>query len=398
MGTQVEYQSNISVINRIICGKYWLSDTDDFVHTVKEISQNFGIKAHEVTQIAQKNAYLIVYGYQCIDCNKTNHSHTRNEFKQLKLGDWRCAQCRKIYDEKRCREFKQFSLERNRLRERYRKVVIKALEHHEVSQMANIPCLDKLNTVDSLLLVATIESLGSKALTTTKPLCSDPTLPLTPTISMDKKILKHLFELNLLLLNPEENYHWVDINKDGHLEINYYRATFKLAHDAGSLMQLTMKVRSNQKQSRLIEDIKFRQWCQDIQLAECENHLFDQITLEHLILNVDEKMLYLFQSGLASYSVADMCRIITKAAKILDTALLNLSTTKIQALTVFYKSMESNLNKLRDGRWQRRTYKHDIFDPQSAISKVLFKYGLGIKDFGFNYTLNEMFDLNNDQN
>jgi len=361
METRIEYQSDVTVINRIICARYWLFDTNDFIHTVKEIGQNFGIKAHEVTQVAQKNAYLIVYDYQCIGCNKTSHCHTRNEFRQLKLGDWRCAQCRRIYDEKRYGKFQQFSLERNRVREHHRKVVIKVLEHHKASQMVNIPCLDKLDTVDSLLLVATIESLCSKALTTTEPLCSNSALPLTPTFSMDKKVLKHLFDLNLLFLDPQENYHWVDINKDGHLEINYYRASFEFAHDTESLRQLAVKTKSNQIQSYFIGDIKFQQWCQDIQLAECENHLFDQITLEHLILNVDAKMLYLFQSGLSSYSVADMCRIITKAAKTLDTALLNSSITKAQALTILYESIESGLNKLRDGRWQRQTYKRDIW-------------------------------------
>ncbi|MGP9638176.1 hypothetical protein, partial [Psychrobacter sp. AOP3-A1-26] len=218
-------------------------------------------------------------------------------------------------------------------------------------------------------------------------------LPLTPTFSMDKKVLKHLFELNLLFLNPQENCHWVDINEIGYLKINYYRASFEFAHDAKNLMQLAVKTKFKQKRSYLKEDIKFRQWCQDIQLAECENLLYDQITLEHLILNIDEKMLHLFQSSLTSYSVADMCRIIAKGAKTLDVALLNSSITKMQALSILYKSFESGLNKLRDGRWQRRTYKSDIFDPQSTISTVFFNYGLVIKDFGFNYTLDEMFSL-----
>ncbi|WP_201550713.1 hypothetical protein, partial [Psychrobacter sp. DD43] len=310
MKTKLEYQPNITDINKLICEKYWLRESDKrngFIHTCKKIGQEFGFRHKEISSIAKENSQLVVLDCQCIGCGSTKTCHTRTQLIQLNLDSWRCDVCWEILKKSKIKALLEQHLE-----EEQRQTALEYINNYRNTQLNGVPSITALNDVDKLLFAATIESLGTENLKTTISLRDNLSLPLSPFSGLDQKILNHLFKLNLLLLAPEESYEYININEEQELEIDYHQATFEFAYNTDDITEIMVSAKSRKNINALVAHNQFESWCQQIQLGECLSYLITRSKLNNLAPPIGEKLVSLFRACLSEFSVSVMNYLCTR--------------------------------------------------------------------------------------
>ena len=395
MKTKVDYQSGITETNKLICEKYWLRESDKrsgFIYTCKEIGQEFGFKHQDIPSIVKRNAHLVVLDCQCIDCDKTKICHTRSQLSHLSIDSWQCDECWEVFQERREREYLEYQLEQKRLEEEQRQTVINYVNDYRSTQLAKIPSITTLNEVDSFLLAATIESLGTENLKATISLRDNLSLPLSPFFGLDEKVLHHLFKLNLLVLALEDNYEHVTLNKEQILEIDYHQATFELTYGTEDLTKVMISAKTKKDISVLVSNAQFEIWCQQIQLGECLGYLLTRSKLNGLAPPNGEKLISLLRACLSECSVSVMHYIIWKAVESAAAFVQKPNVTRQHASNSIFGNIERVFSKVSSGSWGCNKSYRGNNHPQSAIGRVFFDYVFGIEDCGFNYSLSELFD------
>jgi len=396
MKTKLEYQLGTADATKLICEKYWLmrrNKPNEFVHTCQEIGQVFGLRPKDISNIAKTNSHLVVLDSQCIDCDKIHICHNRAQFNQFKLGSWRCDLCWKALSKRtiQAQPLLEKPVEKESLEEEQKQVFLEYINSYRTTQLTEIPSVTTLNEVDKLLLAATIESLGTDDLKTTISLHDIHSLPLSPFFWLDEDILQHLFKLNLLLLAPENNFKYININGEQELEIDYQRATFEFAYDTDDLNKVIVAAKSKKNIHALVADIQFRIWCKNIQLGECLNYLATRSNLNYLELSITEKLLSVFRSCLVENSVSVMYYVIYRAVEIAAKSSQTLDSTQKHSSSSISRNIELVFGQVSTGVCRRNSSFRDDSHPQSAMAKLFFDYVFGVEDGGFYHTLDELF-------
>ncbi|MDN3454537.1 hypothetical protein [Psychrobacter sp. APC 3350] len=386
MKTKLEYQLNITEINKGICEKYWLrekANKNSYVFTCKEIGEEYGFKYYEIPKIAKENAHILVLDCQCIDCGVAKNCKTRSELIHLDLDKWRCNKC--------LNELKE---QQERLEQEQYQTVIKGLYRYRAEQEDAIPPFEELGLIDKLLLIAIVESLGCDNLRTTLSLVDNLQKPLSPLYTMDERILEHLFEANVLLLNPLESLDYVNISESGEISINldYSQATFDFAYDAKDITNLRVKVKEQKTINDLFNNAAFRDWCENIQLAECLSYLIEMSRINSLSPPLGDKMMSLLQANLTTYSVAELYRMIWMAVESASSYSNKPNVTTKHASNSIYTILRGNIDKVDNGIWQCKPFSREVNLPKSAISKVFFDDIFKMYDCGFKYMLDALYD------
>jgi len=397
MKTKLEYQSGIADATKLICEKYWLmrrNKPNEFVHTCQEIGQAFGFRPKDISNIAKTNSHLVVLDSQCIDCDKIHICHNRTQFNQLKLGSWRCDICWKALSKRtiQAQPLLEKPVEKESLKEEQKQAFLEYINSHRTTQLTEIPSITTLNEADRLLLAATIESLGTEDLKTTISLDDIQSLPLSPFFWLDEHILQHLYELNLLLLVPEDSFEYININEEQELEIDYQQATFEFAYDTDDLNKVMIAAKSKKDIHALVADNQFRICCKNIQLGECLNYLTTRSRLNNLDPSITEKLLSLFRSCLAENSVSVMHYVIYRAVEMAAKSSQKSNTTQKHPSTYISRNIEQVVSQISTGACRRHNSFRDDSHPQSAMAKLFFDYVFGMEDGGFYYTLDELFN------
>ncbi len=394
MKTKLEYQPDITELDRFVCEKYWLRESDKrtgFTHTCKEIGQEFGFRHQDIPSIVKANAHLVVLDCQCVDCGKSKICHTRSQLIHLKPDSWQCDECWKVFLERREQEHLKYCLEQERLKEEQRQAALEYINDYRGTQLTEVPLVKELNEVDRLLLAATIESIGAENLKTTISLRNNLSLGLSPFFRLDEHILHHLFKLNLLLLVPEENYDYINVNNKREVEIDYHQVSFEFAYGIDDLTKVMVGAKSKKDISALIANSQFESWCQQIQLGECLSYLISRSKLNNLAPPISDKLISLLKACLTECSVSVMHYIIYKSVESAAAYVQKPNITRKHASNSISGNIERIFGKISSGSWHSNKSFRDANHLQSAISKVFFDYVFGIEDCGFYYTLNELF-------
>ena len=395
MKTKLEYQPEATETNKLICEKYWLRESDkrsSYIYTCKEIGREFGLKHQDIPSIVKANAHLVVLDCQCIECGKTKVCYTRSQLTQLKSDSWRCDECWELLQERREKEYLEYCLEQKRLKEEQKQATIEYINGYRDTQLTEVPPITELNEVDRLLLAATVESLGAENLKTTISLRNNRSLALSPFFGLDEHILRHLFELNLLLLVPEDNYEHVTVNDKRELEIDYHQVNFDFAYSTDDLTKIVVSAKAKKNIRTLVANPHFESLCQKIQLGECLSYLITRAELNNLAPPIGEKLLSLFRVCLAECSVSVMHYIIYKAVENAAAFVQKPNITRKHASNSISGNIERVFSKISSGSWYPNKSYRDASHPQSAMAKVFFDYVFGIEDCGFHYTLDELFN------
>ena len=320
--------------------------------------------------------------------------HNRAQFNQLKLGSWRCDICWKALSKRtiQAQPLLEKPVEKESLKEEQKQAFLEYINSYRITQLTEIPSVTTLSEADRLLLAATIESLGTDDLKTTISLHDIQSLPLSPIFLLDEHLLQHLFELNLLLLVPEDNFEYININEEQELEIDYQRATFEFAYDTNDLNKVMVVAKSKKDIHALVADKQFRMWCADIQLAECLNYLTTRTKLNNLEPSITEKLFSIFRSCLAENSVSVVYYVIYRAVEMAAKSSQTLDTTQKHPSSSISSNIELVFGQISTGVCRRNNSFRDDSHPQSAITKLFFDYVFGIEDGGFHYTLDELFN------
>lgn len=397
MKTKVEYQLGITEINKLICEKYWLRESDKrngYVYTCKQIGKEFGLKHSEVSVIAKSNAKLIVLDCQCLECGEPKICYVRGHLTQLKLDNWRCDKCWEIIKKRRMQKFLEQQLEQERLDEEKRQTITDALMDYRAQQEKAISPLEDLSLIDKLLLMAIVESLSSDNLKTSLSLTDNLERPLSPLYTMDETILEHLFKANILLLNPMDSLDYTNITESGEVDINldYAKATFDFAYDANDITSLRVEVKEQKTVNELIDNVIFKDWCENIQLAECVSYLIERARVNGLTPPLGEKMMSLLKASLTTYSVTELISLIWMAVESASSYSNKPNITNKHASNSIYTILQSNIDKVSNGIWKRKKFNRDTNLPESAISKVFFDNVFKVHDGSFKYRLDELFE------
>ena len=395
MKTKLEYQPEATEANKLISEKYWLRDYDKrsgFIYTCKEIGQEFDFKHQDIPSIVKANAHLVVLDCQCIDCGKTKICHTRSQLTQLKPDSWQCKECLEALQERREQEYLEYCLEQERLKGEQKQAALEYIYDYRGTQLTEVPSTTELNEVDKLLLAATIESLGAENLKTTISLRNNLSLALSPFFGLDEDILRHLFELNLLLLVAEENYEHVTLNIKRELEIDYNQVNFDFAYGTDDLTKIVVSAKAKKNIRILVANPQFESLCQKIQLGECLSYLITRAELNNLAPPIGEKLLSLFRVCLAECSVSVMHYIIYKAVESAAAYVQKPNITRKHASNSISGNIERVFGKISSGSWQPNKSYRDANHPQSAMAKIFFDCVFGIEDCGFHYTLDQLFN------
>lgn len=309
METKLEYQSDITETNKLICERYWLREGDKrsgFIYTCKEIGQEFDVKHQDIPSIVKINAHLVVLDCQCIDCGTTKICYTRSQLTRLDLIRWRCDDCRAALEKRMDQEYLEYRLKQDRLAEEKRQTALEYINQCRSIQLSSIPSVTELNDVDKLLLAATVESLGADNIRNTVSLRDNLSLPLSPFSKLDEEILQHLFNRNLLILASENSYEYVTINEEKELEIDFYQAIFEFAYSIENLTKILINAKSQKNTSALVANDQFKNWCEKLQLGECLSYLITRSRLNDLAPPIGDKLISILRSCLAECSVSTM--------------------------------------------------------------------------------------------
>ena len=394
METKLEYQSDITETNKLICERYWLREGDKrsgFIYTCKEIGQEFDVKHQDIPSIVKINSHLVVLDCQCIDCGTTKVCYTRSQLTQLDLIRWRCDDCREALEKRMDQEYLEYRLKQDRFEEEKRQTALNYINQCRSIQLSSIPSVTELNDVDKLLLAATVESLGADNIRNTVSLRDNLSLPLSPFSKLDEEILQHLFNRNLLILAPENSYEYVTINEEKELEIDFYQAIFEFAYSIENLTKILINAKSRKNTSALVADSQFKSWCEKLQLGECLSYLITRSRLNYLAPPIGEKLVSILRSCLAECSVSTMHYIIWKSVENAAAYVQKPDITRKHASNSVSGNIERVFNKIYSGSWSHNKSFRDASHPQSAMAKIFFDYVFGVDDGGFHHTLDELF-------
>lgn len=397
MKTAIEYQPNVTDKNKEICEEYWLREKDNktsYVFTCQSLGKKYELKQSEITNIVREHSYIKVLDCQCLDCGVTSECKTRFELTNLDIDNWRCDKCLEAFNEKREREQLEYILEQERLEQEQHQAITEGLNRYRAKQEDATPLFEELSLIDKLLLMAIVESLGSDNLKTTLSLTDNLQRPLSPLYTMDERILKHLFEANILLLNPLDSLDYVDITELGEIDINldYSKATFDFAYDAKDITNLRVKVKEQRIINDLIDNIAFRDWCENIQLAECLGYFIERARINGLSPPLGEKMMSLLIANLTTYSVTELISLIWMAVENASSYSNKPNITNKHASNSIYTILKSNIDKVSNGIWKRKKFNRDSNLPKSAITTVFFDDIFKMHDCGFRYRLDELLE------
>ncbi len=298
-----------------------------------------------------------------------------------------------MLQERREQEYLEYCLQQERLEQERKQTLIKYINDYRSIQLAEIPLITELNEVDKLVLIATIESLGTENLRTTISLRDNLSLPLSPFFKLDEEILHHLFNRNLLILTPEISYEYVTVNEEQDLEIDFYQAIFEFSYSIEDLTRIMINAKSRKDISTLVANNQFKSWCEQVQLGECLSYLITRSKLNNLAPPIGEKLISLLRACLAECSVSVMHYIIYKAVESAAAYVQKPNITRKHASNSISGNIERVFGKISSGSWHSNKSFRDASHPQSAMAKVFFDYVFGIEDCGFHYTLDELFNL-----
>lgn len=395
MKAKVAYKLDITEDAKTICDKYWLrikNNTENpFLYSCKEIGDEFGLTYREVARIAEDNAYLIIFDCQCINCSTAKICCNRTEFISSYLDSWECESCylkafhRRQQDSRR--DGTEIALQQQLIKEN---AFINQLMQFRETQLYSVPSLDNINTIDHYLLVAVLTCLGTDNFRSTISLSDNLDTRLSPSYSLDTKILDRLMRKNLLLVNIEDSYDYVHANEDCLLQFDLSKMTFDFAYSPDQLQKLIIESKDDASKKKLIHNLEYKEWCQDIQLEECVSYLTDCSKSNNLAPIVGAKMASLLNTCLLDHPVSDIYRVILEGVERAVSYCNKQGVGKKRASESVYSNIQKMYEKIDNHLIENKKYSRDDTHPKSVLTRTFFDEIHGIEGCGLRYTVDDL--------
>ena len=396
MKTKVAYKLDITEDAKTICDKYWLriknNTKNPFIYSCKEIGDEFGLTYREITRIAEDNAYLTILDCRCVNCSTAKICCNRAEFISPYLDSWECENCylkafyRRQQDSRR--DGNESALQQQLIKENS---FINQLMQFRQTQLYSVPSLGDIDIIDHYLLVAVLTCLGTDNLRSTISLSDNLNIPLSPSYSLDAKILDRLMRKNLLLVNIENSYDYVHANEDCLLQFDLFKMTFDFAYSPDQLQKLIIDSKDDLSKKKLIHNPEYKEWCQDIQLEECVSYLtYCSNNNNNLAPIVGAKMASLLNTYLLNYSVSEICCIIWEGVERASSYCNKPNIDKMRASNSIYGNIQKMYEKIDNQLIENKKCSRDDTHPKSVLTRTFFDEIHGIEDCGFRHTVDDL--------
>ena len=395
MKTKVAYKLDITEDAKTICDKYWLkikNNTENpFLYSCKEIGDEFGLTYSEITRIAEDNAYLTILDYRCVNCSTAKICCNRTEFISLYLDSWECENCylkafhRRQQDSRR--DGTESALQQQLIKEN---AFINQLIQFRQTQLYSVPSLDNIDIIDHYLLVAVLTCLGIDNLRSTISLSDNLDTQLSPSYSLDTKILERLMRKNLLLVNIENSYEYVHANEDCLLQFDLFKMTFDFAYSPDQLQKLIIDSKDDTSKNKLIHNPEYKEWCQDIQLEKCVSYLIYCSKNNNLVPIVGAKMASLLNTCLLHYCVSEIYYMIWEGIERASSYCNKPNIDKMRASDSIYGNIQKIYEKIDNQLIENKKYSRDDTHPKSVLTRIFFDEIHGIEDCGFRHTVDDL--------
>ena len=258
------------------------------------------------------------------------------------------------------------------------------------TQLYSVPSLDNINTIDHYLLVTVLTCLGTDNLRSTISLSDSLDTQLSPSCSLDTKILDRLMRKNLLLVNIENSYGYVHANEDCLLQFDLFKMTFDFAYSPDQLQKLIIDSKDDASKKKLIHNPEYKEWCQDIQLEECVSYLTYCSKNNNLAPIIDAKMASLLNTCLLDYSVSEISCIIWEGVERASSYCNKPGIDKKRASESVYSNIQGMYEKIDSHSIENKKYSRDDAHPKSVPTKTFFDEIHGIEDCGFRHTVDDL--------
>ena len=100
----------------------------------------------------------------------------------------------------------------------------------------------------------------------------------------------------------------------------------------------------------------------------------------------------LLKASLTNYSVTELISLIWMAVESASSYSNKPNITNKHASNSIYTILQSNIDKVSNGVWKRKTFNRDTNLRESAIAKVFFDDVFKVQDGSFKYRLDELFE------
>lgn len=354
-----------------ICEEYWRKDeAGKFALTVQEIANCHEMKPHLVSKYAEQHCRVWVVAIRCGRCKRPYSFGTRAQYieRNRYIGQT-CNRCAEI--------------ERQAITCTKRDLIAKLRLSAETSNVD----LRSLDLKSSIYLLAAIQALSDEHFNTIEPLTDYPVCTLSPDVTYDLSIIRHLIDNNLLLISLKTSLEAIELCGD----INLAISAFDIALHQQDIAKLINNF-SDISTEKIKHAPGFIELCREIQMNECLAFLKALFAEHQLSFVPGEKTKQVISRCLETFSVAQVYNFIWRAVTNAAAYYMRSSISKRQAANSVVGSILRYMEQSLVNDWDVKPFKRNYKFPQSTLSRVVFGTVLGTDDGGFNQPLHELLE------
>ncbi|MBZ2189139.1 hypothetical protein K8B33_08520 [Alcanivorax sp. JB21] len=358
-----------------ICSDYWaLGDGGQFVATVAEITNKYGINSATLLKIVSNNSSAFSEDMACPVCGEMYQFKNRSDCNTfIPVPGWVCDTCVAELKEAQEQEF------RDRLKSDYESCANKNIE------------ITSLGFREIAYLLAVIRRSAAEDLSYILPHEENRTATLSPEFEFDIEILRKLYREGLIAISPLSDLDAFELNNEGGFTFYVTRVAwnFVMFEDAKSPRSIIEKIEAllasgDYRDDRHNEIVEL---AREISLLECLSYL-EYVVAEHqLSFTAGEKTKIVLNQVLDNFSVAQAYNLIWRAAKDAAAFYMRSGANRKHAANTIVGNIQRQLDRAVANNWEVNPFRRNYDKPQSILSQVLFNTCLRTDDGGFSEPL-----------
>jgi hypothetical protein len=389
---ELEFFDENNLYNELAHDYWQLGEQDKFIYTVKQLQSKYELKQSEIIKAVQSVVIAYDMNICCSECGAARVCNSRSDYTYTPSyfsNNWVCQDC--INNEKQMLiENKQEILASHKLREK------RAICDLSVKDLAYLVTLIKHSSYDNGITINNV--------------VSDKSYLLTPSIELDRELLRVIDDKNICILSDKNPLSNLQENENGGYSYNLFNILRDVWVDVyngiGDLEVLETilidKIKANSEE--------FFELLEEISVHECLSYMRLNVEKRSLSITLSDRSEILIKKMLIKFPVNIIWGIIFSSIKnTSDYILQNKGTFKSRNESyiagVLYNKIENYFERALANNWSLKPYNRDFNLPQSSLSRLLFNTILKTDDGGFSRNIYELYndfiqsdDIDNIQN
>lgn len=335
-----------------ICEKYW--DVDElgvFAKSVSDIAKQFNKKTPEITKIVKQCCISLSDETFCDSCGQEYLYGSRADYlSSVSQEAWTCDECK--MQEIESLRYAKYSC----VLKYAESAIAKPVDPYTLSarQMICLAALARFAADEELLKILPYSSIRN--------------IKLTPSEEYDLVLLRELYTSGLLIVSPDSDLNRISLNENS--GFSFYLAEVELLLPYPSLKSFIAVIEDelSSKKFRVSLKLDIELFAKEIALQECLSYLAHVLGEHQLQYSAGEKTFLVLNKGLESYSVAQMCSFIWRAAKDAAAFYVRSRVSRDHAAKTVVSNIERQIERSISNEWNVAAYQRNFDHPQSVLS------------------------------